>query len=59
MSPADQYLCIVATRHPADDRTFLPFDDDPMLSLILSKAFMLANDRAIRDPTIMRQMANS
>jgi hypothetical protein len=56
MSPADQYLCIVATRHPNDDRLFLPFDDDPTLSLILSKAFMLANDSAITDESILRQI---
>ena len=33
-------------------RVFLPFQDDPMLSLILSKAFLLANDAAITDKSI-------
>ena len=56
MSPADRYLCIVATRHPNDERLFLPFQDDSTLSLILSKAFLLANDTAIKDETILIQI---
>jgi hypothetical protein len=56
MSPADRYLCIVATRHPAEDRLFLPFDDDPTLSLILSKAFLLAEDDKIADQSIVAQI---
>ena len=56
MSPSDRYLCIVAARHPAEDRLFLPFDDDPTLSLILSKAFLLADDAKITDPTIVSQI---
>ena len=56
MSPNDQYLCIVAARSSAAQKLFLPFDDDALLSLILSKAFLLANDRAITDPTIARQI---
>jgi hypothetical protein len=35
----------------------LPFDNDPILSVILSKAFMLAADERISDPTITRQLA--
>jgi hypothetical protein len=35
---------------------FLPFEGDGALSLILSKAFMLADDRKITDPTIRRQI---
>ena len=57
MEPSDTYLCIVPAR---GGRTaggvFLPFDDDPMLSLILSKAFLLANDSAITDRTILQQI---
>ncbi len=57
MEPADTYLCIVPAR---GGRTaggaFLPFDDDPMLSLILSKAFLLADDKAITDRTILQQI---
>jgi hypothetical protein len=37
MSPDDQYLCIVAARDGRAGKLFLPFDDDPILSLILSK----------------------
>jgi hypothetical protein len=35
---------------------FLPFDDDPTLSIILSKAFLLANDRKITDRSIVSQI---
>ncbi|MGS2616599.1 DUF4132 domain-containing protein [Micromonospora sp. LZ34] len=55
MDPNDAYLCIV----PARDRTgrlHLPFEDDPMLSMILSKAIMLAADDTITDPTVLRQL---
>jgi hypothetical protein len=56
MSPNDQYLCIVAARDARASRLFLPFDDDPALSLILSKAFLLADDTKITDQTIIRQI---
>jgi hypothetical protein len=56
MSPNDQYLCIVAARDSKAQKLFLPFDDDPVLSLVLSKAFLLANDTAIKDPTITAQI---
>jgi hypothetical protein len=56
MSPNDQYLCIVAARASRADKLFLPFDDDPVLSLILSKAFLLAKDSAITDDTITAQI---
>jgi hypothetical protein len=55
MEPNDAYLCIVPGRGSAPD-VYLPFDDDSRLSLILSKAFLLANDREIKDPTILRQI---
>ncbi|MGW0811175.1 DUF7737 domain-containing protein [Nonomuraea sp. NPDC002799] len=35
---------------------FLPFEEDGRLALILSKAFLLANDTAITDPSITRQL---
>lgn len=61
MEPNDKYLCIVADRSgPSRDTThsriFLPFEGDTTLALILSKAFMLANDSAISDPTILKQI---
>ncbi len=56
MSPNDQYLCIIAARDGQSQKLFLPFDDDPVLSLVLSKAFLLADDTAIKDPTITAQI---
>ncbi len=56
MEPNDAYLCIVPARGGASDQVFLPFDDDPTLSVILSKAFLLARDARIKDPTITRQI---
>jgi len=35
---------------------FLPFEGDSMLSIILSKAFLLAEDAKIKDETIVRQI---
>ncbi|MEU4231878.1 hypothetical protein AB0F17_46925 [Nonomuraea sp. NPDC026600] len=36
---------------------FLPFEEDGgMLSIILSKAFLLAADTSITDPSITRQI---
>ncbi|MET8233443.1 DUF4132 domain-containing protein [Micromonospora sp. NPDC005298] len=57
MEPNDAYLCIVAARG-GTGRLHLPFDDDPMLSTILSKAIMLAADDTITDPTVLRQFAS-
>ena len=56
MAPSDTYLCIVPARGGAASKVFLPFDDDPTLSVILSKAFLLAKDSRIKDPTIVRQL---
>lgn len=56
MAPNDQYLCIVEARSSVQDGLFLPFEGDSRLSLILSKAFMLADDKKITDPTITRQI---
>jgi len=60
MEPNDQYLCIVAD-HGRDapkllHRVFLPFEGDTTLSLILSKALLLAEDNKIKDKTILRQI---
>ena len=58
MEPNDQYLCIVPDRgqRPASENTFLPFEGDTGLSIILSKPMLLANDDKITDPTITRQI---
>ncbi|MEV6631691.1 DUF4132 domain-containing protein [Actinoplanes sp. NPDC051470] len=55
MEPDDAYLCIVPNRAPAG-RFSLPFDDDVVLSVILSKAIMLAADDRITDETIVSQI---
>ena len=59
MEPNDQYLCIVPDRrsHSAGGPdVFLPFEGDETLAVILSKAFLLAGDAAIKDPTILTQL---
>ncbi|SCL50206.1 protein of unknown function [Micromonospora chersina] len=57
MEPNDAYLCIVPARG-GTGRLHLPFEDDPMLSTILSKAIMLAADDTITDPTVLRQLVS-
>lgn len=59
IEPEGRYLCIV----PAAPRTAdaeatvrLPFEGDARLSLILSKALLLARDTEITDPTILSQL---
>lgn len=62
MSPNDQYLCIVQKRGSGVKRTdnlFLPFEGDNTMSLILSKAFMLARDDRIKDSTIANQIRSN
>ncbi|GAA5495743.1 hypothetical protein Rhal01_01922 [Rubritalea halochordaticola] len=58
MEPNDQYLCIVAKQAPTTkaDKLYLPFEGDSKLSVILSKALMLAEDAKIKDPTILSQI---
>lgn len=56
MKPNDEYLCIVEERSKAGEKVFLPFDNDKRLSMILSKAFLLAADDKIKDTTILRQI---
>lgn len=57
MEPNDQYLCIVVSRgKKATDNLFVPFEGDNMMSIILSKAFLLANDKKIKDKTIISQI---
>ena len=58
MEPNDQYLCIVPDRSskPIAENLFLPFDGDTGLSIIISKAFLLADDDQIKDVTITRQI---
>ncbi|WP_445535910.1 DUF4132 domain-containing protein [Acinetobacter sp. G18] len=59
MSPNDQYLCIVPEKtveKSKQSHLFLPFEDDAMLSLILSKVLLLSQDEQIQDELITRQI---
>jgi hypothetical protein len=58
MGPNDQYLCIVPEPRGsgAEDGVYLPFEGDWTLSVILSKAFLLARDTEIADPVIRQQI---
>lgn len=58
MKPNDQYLCIVPKQATtaSDNKLFLPFEGDQRVAVILSKAFLLADDTKIDDPTILRQI---
>nr|WP_321235942.1 DUF4132 domain-containing protein [uncultured Psychroserpens sp.] len=58
MEPNDQYLCIVPSRSPnkSTDKLFIPFEGDKGLSIVLSKAFLLAEDTKITDTTILSQI---
>ncbi len=58
MEPNDQYLCIVPdqSKRSAATDVRLPFEGDSVLSIILSKAFMLAEDTKIADRSIVSQI---
>ncbi len=50
-------LCIVPVHSQHRGRLFLPFaDDDPKTAEVISKVLLLANDKAIKDPTILEQL---
>ena len=58
MEPNDQYLCIVPDRSAKShtENLFIPFEGDNGLSIVLSKAFLLADDDKITDSTITSQI---
>ena len=60
MEPNDHYLCIVPDQSRAAARAgqnvFLPFEGDNTLAVILSKAFLLAEDSKIKDHSILHQI---
>jgi hypothetical protein len=58
MEPNDQYLCIVPDTRLSKKGSdvFLPFEGDRTLSLILSKALLLAEDTKIKDNVIVQQI---
>jgi hypothetical protein len=57
MEPGSRYLCLVhgAATKKSPQHLSLPFEGDHTLSLILSKAFLLADDRKIKDQSILSQ----
>ena len=59
MDPDNSYLCIVPDLRPGDTtkKLFLPFDGDTTLSIIISKAVMLAADAKIKDRSILSQIS--
>jgi hypothetical protein len=58
MEPNDQYLCIVPDSRSSKQvpGLYLPFEGDRVLSIILSKAFLLAADDEIQDRSILSQI---
>lgn len=56
MQPGDRYLCIVPASGSQASKVALPFEGDNRLSVILSKAIMLADDDKITAPDIVRQL---
>ncbi len=56
MEPNSRYLCIVPDRQGGRGRVRLPFEGDETLSIILSKALMLADDDKIKDASIQSQI---
>jgi len=55
IEPDDRCLCIVPAR--GRPTVMLPFDGDQVLSIVLSKAVLLAAVDKIKDPTITSQLA--
>lgn len=55
LADSGRHLCIVP-KGGEDDLDFLPSEGNPTLSLILSKAMLLAQDDRIEDPTILSQL---
>ena len=56
MDPDNRYLCIIKAATPNDTKLRLPFEGDSMLSIILSKALLLADDDKITDQMILRRL---
>ncbi|WP_051799302.1 DUF4132 domain-containing protein [Catenuloplanes japonicus] len=58
IAPDDRYLCIIpeSAKRAAEPDLYLPFEGDSRLSEIISKALLLAADRKIKDPVILRQL---
>ncbi len=54
VEPGSRYLCIVPGSGPSN--LFLPFEGDQTFTMILSKAFLLAADSKIKEPSILSQL---
>jgi hypothetical protein len=63
VQPVDAEVTLNGFRVPpgrvVDWEVFLPFPEDERFSIILSKAFLLAADDRITDPSITRQIRRS
>jgi hypothetical protein len=55
IDPTGAYLCIVPSAKSRPEKLYIPFEDD-RLTVILSKAFLLAADTNITDPSITTQL---
>ncbi len=51
-----RHLCIVPAANPKEERYYVPFEGDRTLSVIVSKALLLAADEKIKDPDILSQI---
>ncbi|MGC4849881.1 DUF4132 domain-containing protein [Micromonospora sp. DT15] len=57
IAPDDRYLCIIPDSAKAKEpEMYLPFEGDSRLGEIISKALLLAADKKIKDPVILRQL---
>ncbi|MCV0429475.1 MAG: DUF4132 domain-containing protein [Roseibium sp.] len=56
MDPGNRFLCIIKGPSSKAGKISLPFEGDSRLSVILSKAIMLAADDKITDPDIVNQL---
>ncbi|WP_433390735.1 DUF4132 domain-containing protein [Micromonospora sp. KLBMP9576] len=57
IAPEDRYLCVIPESAKArEPEMFLPFEGDSRLAEIISKALLLAADKKIKDPIILRQL---
>jgi hypothetical protein len=56
--PGDRSLCVVPDRasREAVGRVYVPFEGDSVFTLILEKAFLLANDARIKDAAVRKQI---
>ena len=55
-SRSGRHICIVPKSAAEGDKIWLPFEGDRTLSIIISKAVLLAADDKITDPVILRQL---